>query len=288
MGTTRTFGIILCCSASLLAQDNATSSKGREHAASIDGRDILRRSIATAERSWKAREHYTYTERDEEKRLDSKGGVKSHDIDVSKVIFVNGAPFEQVVQHNGGALTAEQKQKQQEKIRKLQSETPSERADRLQKEKENRAFLSEVPDAFDFRVIAEDEVNGRPAYVLACTPHPGFHSRSKFSRMFSKVRGKVWVDKQDLGWIKVDAEVTEPFSMGVFIARVLPGSRIFMEQTRVAEGVWLPKKIQIKAAAKILFVKNYDTDELVTYWDYRPAQTTSMASNRPPSGSPLK
>jgi hypothetical protein len=288
MRTTRTLGIILCCSAGLLAQNSATPSNGREHAATVDGRDLLLRSIATAERSWKAREHYTYTQRDEEKRLDSKGHVKSQDVDVSKVIFVNGAAFEQLVEHNGGAPTAEDQRKQQEKMRKLQTETPAERADRLSKEKENRAFLREVPDAFDFKVVAEDEVNGRPAYVLACTPRPAFRSRTKYGRMFSKVRGKVWVDKQDLGWVKVDAQVIEPFSMGLFIARVLPGSHIFMEQTRVADGVWLPKKIQIKAEAKILFVKTYDTDEVVTYWDYRPTQATSMASNRPPSGSPLK
>ena len=283
MRITRTLASILCCTAGLLAQNNAPPAKGHDNAASIDGRDILRRSITTAERSWKAREHYTYTQRDEEKRLDTKGRVKSQDVDVSKVIFVNGAPFEQLVQHNGGALTSEQKRKQQEKIQKLQSETPSERADRLEKEQQNRAFLREVPDAFDFRVVAEEMINGRPAYVLTCAPRPGFRSRTKYGRMFSKVRGKVWVDKQDLGWVKVDAEVTEPFSMGVFIARVLPGSHIFMEQTRIGDGVWLPKRIQIKAAAKILFVKNYDTDEVVTYWDYRPTQATSMASNRPPS-----
>jgi hypothetical protein len=283
MRTTRTLGIILCCSAGLLAQDKAIPSGGREHAASIDGGDILKRSIATAERSWKEREHYTYTQRDEEKRLDTRGRVKSQDVDVSKVIFVNGAPFEQLVQHNGGIPTAEEKRKQQEKMRKLQTETPSERADRLDKEKQNRAFLREVPEAFDFRFLTEEVVNGRPAYVLACTPRPGFHSQTRFGRMFSKVRGKVWVDKQDLGWVKVDAQVMEPFSMGLFIARVLPGTHIFMEQTRVSDGVWLPKRIQIKAAAKILFVKSYDIDEVVTYWDYSPVQATSMASNRPPS-----
>jgi len=288
MRTTPTLAAILYCSAGLLAQNNSTPANGREHAALVDGRDLLLRSIATAERSWKAREHYTYTQRDEEKRLDSKGQVKSQDVNVSTVIFVNGAPFEQLVQHNGGAPTPEETRKQQEKMRKLQTETPSERVDRLEKEKENRAFLGDVPDAFDFRVVAEEEVNGRPAYVLSCTPRPAFHSRTKFGRIFSKVRGKVWVDKQDLGWVKVDAQVIEPFSMGVFIARVLPGSHIYLEQTRVADGVWLPKKIQIKAAAKILFLKNYDTDEVVTYWDYRPAQATSMASNRPFSGSPLK
>jgi hypothetical protein len=41
--------------------------------------------------------------------------------------------------------------------------------------------------------------------------------------MFSKVAGKLWVDKQDLGWIKVDGQVVQPFSMALFLARVLGG-----------------------------------------------------------------
>jgi len=114
MRTTRTLATILCCSAGLLAQDNAPSAKALPQSASVNGLDILRRSIATAERSWKAREQYTYTQRDEEKRLDSRGQVKSQDVNVSTVIFVNGAPFEQMEQHNGRIITAEQKRKQQE------------------------------------------------------------------------------------------------------------------------------------------------------------------------------
>jgi hypothetical protein len=53
--------------------------------------------------------------------------------------------------------------------------------------------------------------------------------------MFSKVAGKLWVDKEDFGWVKVDGYVIQPFSLGLFFARVLRGSHITMEQTRVDE-----------------------------------------------------
>jgi hypothetical protein len=96
--------------------------------------------------------------------------------------------------------------------------------------------------------------------------------------MYSKVEGKVWVDKQDFGWIKVDAKVTEPFSMGLFLARVQPGSHIVFEQARIADGLWMPQRIQVKAEAKILFVKNYVQEEVITYSGYRPAQPTEVAS----------
>ncbi|HVS88331.1 MAG TPA: transposase, partial [Candidatus Acidoferrum sp.] len=57
--------------------------------------------------------------------------------------------------------------------------------------------------------------DGRSAYVLQATPHPGYHAHGKYGKMFSKVEGKLWVDKQDFGWIKVDGQVTQSFSMGL-------------------------------------------------------------------------
>ena len=72
--------------------------------------------------------------------------------------------------------------------------------------------------------------------------------------------------------MKVDVDVMEPFSMGLFLARVQPGSHIMFEQVRLADGVWLPARIEIKANAKILFVKSYAMQEEITYSEYCPAQ----------------
>src|SRR5260370_5600756 len=102
--------------------------------------------------------------------------------------------------------------------------------------------------------------------------------------MFSKVQGKVWVDKLDFGWVSVDANVKAPFSMGLFLARVQPGTHIAFEQTHVAEGIWLPKHIEIKAEAKILFVKNYQMQEIITYSEYHlalPPHVVARATQPP-------
>jgi hypothetical protein len=245
-----------------------------------DGRGIVQRSLAIADRNWQARQSYTYTARDEERHLDSQGRVNSTDIDVSKAVFVNGGTIEQTVSHNGGPPTAAKRKKDDERLQKQSHETPSERAARLREEKENRAFIDEVPDAFDFQVLGEQAVNGRPAYIIGVTPKPGFHAHSKYGAMFSKVHGKIWVDRQDFGWVKVDVDVTEPFSMGLILARVQPGSHIVFEQSRVAEGIWLPARVEIKANAKILFVKNYAIHEVITYSEYRPVQPTELAGTR--------
>jgi hypothetical protein len=68
--------------------------------------------------------------------------------------------------------------------------------------------------------------------------------------------------------------------MGLFLARVQPGSHILFEQVRLADGVWLPARIEIKANAKILFIKNYAMHEVITYSEYRLVQPAQMASTR--------
>jgi len=44
-------------------------------------------------------------------------------------------------------------------------------------------------------------------------------------------------------------------SMGLFVARVQRGSHIILEETCVGDGVWVPKRLQVRATARILFPK---------------------------------
>ena len=248
-------------------------------------RQIMESSIAATQRHWQARLHYTYVEREESRRRDLAGRVKSEDVDVSRTILVNGVPFEQLVERNGQPPSAEEERKHKEKLDKLKRETPEQRAERLRKqEEENASLVREVPKAFDFQLVGEEVVNGRPAYVLQATPHPGYHAQGKYGNMFSKVAGKLWVDKQDLGWIKVDGQVIQPFSMGLFLVRVLRGSHITMEQTRVDDGIWMPEHVEVRAAAKIFFVKSLVIERVLTYSEYRLPQaavpTTGPATPR--------
>jgi hypothetical protein len=254
----------------LFAQGDTSPVKSQDRSSAPDARQIMEASIAAAQRDWKARLHYSYIERDEDRRRDLAGHVKSEDVKVSKTILVNGVPFEQLVERNGQPPSAGQERKQKRELDKLKRETPEQRAERLRKqEEENTSIVKEVPKAFDFQVIGEEAVNGRSAYVLQATPHPGYHAQGKYGNMFSKVAGKLWVDKQDLGWIKVDGQVIQPFSMRLFLVRLLRGSHITMEQTRVDDGIWMPERVEVRAAARIFFVKSLVIDRVLTYSEYR-------------------
>jgi len=263
----------------LLAQSSGPETP--QNAASVaDTRQIVGPSVLATERSWEARDHYTYMERDEDRRLNSLGQVKLETIDVTRMLVVNGARFEQLLEHNGQLPSTKEQRRSDDDLEKLKHETPEEQRARLRKDQENRAFLRDVVEAFDFRLVGEEIVGGRPAYVLHATPHPGYHARGKYAKMFSKVEGKLWVDKQDFGWIKVDGQVTQTFSIGLILARVERGSHIMLEQTCVGDAVWVPKRIEIRATARILFLKSLDIQRVLTYTDYRPSSDGPYSASK--------
>jgi hypothetical protein len=261
--------VVVAASSALFAQ-NGGPEKLQDHASIPDARHIIGQSVVATERSLEARDRYTFVERDQDRRLDSQGQLQSEKIDVTRMILVNGARFEQLVQRNGQLPSAEEQKKLNQDFEKLKHETPQERTARLGKEQENRSFLRDVVEGFDFCLLGEEVLGGRPTYVFQVMPHPGYHARGKYGKMFSKVEGKLWIDKSDFGWIKVEGQVTQSFSLGLFVARVQRGSRIVLEQKNVGDAVWVPQRLEVRASARILFLKSLAVERILTYSDYRP------------------
>jgi hypothetical protein len=265
-----TLFVFLAASFALFAQNGAPRTLPND-ANAIDARQIMTLSIAATERSWQARGRYIYMERDEDLRLNSLGQVESQNVDVTRMILINGARFEQLLEHNGQIPSAKDQQKRDDDLERLKHESPAEKIARLSKDQENRSFLEEMLGAFDFELVGEEIADGKPAYVLQATPHPGYHAQGKYGKMLSRVEGKLWVDKQDFGWIKVDGQVTQSFSMGLFVARVQRGSHILLQQICIGDAVWVPTRLEVRASAKIFFLKSLEMDKILTYFDYRPA-----------------
>jgi len=272
--------LVMFAASTVLFAQSSGPERPQNHVGVLDARQIVSLSVAATRRSWQARDHYTYTERDEDRHLDSSGLVRSADVDITKMTVVNGAHFKQLMEHNGQLPSVEQQRKRDQALDKLKHETPEERTARLRQDEETRSFLQDVLEAFDFQLIGEEILDGRPAYAFHATPHPGYHAHGLYGKMFSKVEGKLWVDKQDFGWIRVDGQVTQSFSMGLFVARLQRGSHIILEQVCVGDAVWVPKRLEVRASARILFVKSLDIDRIVTYSDYLSAADGSYSVSR--------
>ena len=224
---------------------------------------------------------YTYTEREEEHKVDGAGQVRSTESTTHDVMVLYGEQVERLVRKNDQPLSEKEANKEDERIQKImekrKNETEDERKKRLEREakdrEEEREFVREVSDAFTFHLAGVESIDGRDTYVINADPRPGFQPHHKEAKYFSKVRGRIWIDKAESQWVKVDVEAMDTLSWGLFLARVHRGTHILVEQTRVNDEVWLPKHVWLKLDAKVALLKNYNLTADIIYTDYKKFRT---------------
>jgi len=226
---------------------------------------------------------YTYIERDEEHDLDGKGDVKSVDVKTYEVMELYGEQVQRLIEKDGKALDSEDAAKEEKRIQKIvdkrKNESEDARRKREKKEEKDREdgrkFVREVADAYNFHLVGTESVGGRDAWVIDAEPRPGYEPHMKEAKFLPKFHGRVWVDKDEAQWAKMDIECIDTVSLGWFLARVHKGSRIVIEQTRVNDEVWLPKHVTVKVDVRVALLKEFNVNEEQTYRDYKKFRATA-------------
>src|SRR5579864_3432589 len=224
---------------------------------------------------------YTYIEREEDRKLDSNGEVKSTESTTSEVLIIYGSEVERAIAKNDKPLSEKDAKKEDEKIQKIidkrKNETEEQRNKRLKAEEkereEGRQWVKEISDAYDFRLIGTEDLNGRATYVIDGTPRPGFQPHLKYANYLSKFKFRVWIDEADAEVSKLDAECIGTVSWGWFIARLEKGAHILFESTRVNDEVWLPKHQAIQLDARLALLESFHINQDTTYRDYKKFRT---------------
>jgi hypothetical protein len=271
----------------------ANSKTDRENFAhgQLSARQIMERAVAKDIVNWRAAKDYTFLERTQEDALDSDGKVKSSKSETREIMVLYGEPFERMVAKDDKPLTEKEQQKQNEKFdretRKRENETPEERQKRLQKyDKERddeRAFVREVLEAYDFSLIGTETVNDRTVWAIDAVPRPGFEGKRRESKMLPKIKPRFWIDQHDYSWVKLRAEVIDTLSFGLVVARLHKGSVFEMQQVRINDELWLPQHFDVKLDARVALLKGVNENVHVTYSDYRKFRTETKITLAEPS-----
>jgi hypothetical protein len=227
--------------------------------------------------------NYTYTERDVQHKLDSRGNTKSTEVKTYDVLDIYGEQVQRLISKNDKPLDAKDATKEDEKIQKIidkrKNESDAERKKREAKEEKDREdgrkFVGEVADAYNFTLVGTEQLDGRDAWVIDAEPRPGFEPHMKESKFLSKFHGRVWIDKSDLQLAKLDVEAIDTVSIGWVLARLHKGTRIMLKQTRVNDEVWLPEHVTFKVDARFALFKGYLMDGDQTYNDYKKFRTSA-------------
>ena len=254
-------------------------------AADPDPVNIVRRSIASENENAKRARNYTFIQRTEDRELDARGQVKSKKSKTHDVTMLEGSAYRRLIERDDRPLPPEEEKLEQEKLNRSiedrRHETEAQRVRRMaeydKRPGRNKGMLNEIPDAFDFRLRGEDVIELRRVYVIDATPKAGYRPRNSQARIvLPKLKATLWIDKADLSWVRVHAEVTGAISVGLFLLRLSKGARIEMEQTRVHEEVWLPRRVSMAASARIGLVKKLNVHQEMTFKNFRKFQSDSQ------------
>jgi hypothetical protein len=267
---------------------SGTSSTAQEQASSAtltsdQIKDLVRRVAEKDLENDKRQRDYTYIQRQEEHKLDGKGQAKSTETKTFEVMMLYEEPVLRLVAKNDQPLSAKDAGKEEEKIQKLinkrKNESDGDRRKRLEKEEKNREeareFVQEIADAYNFRLVGTEMLEGRDTYVIDADPRPGYQPHRKEAKILPKFRFRVWIDRAETQWVKLDAQCIDTVSFGWFLARLHKGSRLLVETTRINDEVWLPKHVDVKIDVRVALLKNFDADVDVTYRDYKKFRTAT-------------
>jgi hypothetical protein len=226
---------------------------------------------------------YTYTEHDIQKTLNGKGQTKSTETKTYDVLEIYGEQVQKLIAKDDKPLDEKDAAKEDEKIQKIidkrKNESDEDRKKREAKEEkeheDDRAFIRDVADAYNFTLVGTESLNGREAWVIDGEPRPDFVPHAKDAKYLTKFHGRVWIDQSDLQLAKLNVEALDNISWGLFLARFHKGSHFMLEQTRVNDEVWLPLHVTYKIDARLALLKGIDVDGEQTFQDYKKFRTSS-------------
>lgn len=248
-----------------------------------DIRELLRKASENDERNDKKLRNYTYIQRVEEHKLDGSGNTKSVETRTREIINLYGGPVGRLVAKDDKPLSEKEAAKEEERVNRIaakrRDESPEDKEKRLAREEkarqQERAFDKEIADAFDFTLQGDELVNGRPAWIIHGEPRQGYQPKLKEARILPKLRGTVWIDKEEAQFVRGDIEFIDDLSFGLVVARIHKGSTAHFEFVRVNDEVWLPQTISARFSARVLLVKGFNEQIQVAYQDYKKFRTDS-------------
>ncbi|HWB83875.1 MAG TPA: hypothetical protein VG675_07025 [Bryobacteraceae bacterium] len=252
-------------------------------ASAQDPRDIVRKAIQFDARNEEIARNYTFTERQEQRHLDSSGEIHSAESRTWDVTLLEGSPYRRLVARGDHPLSPSERSKEEEKLkfsnRQRRAETPEQRQFRIAEWKRKRDKqlepLKELPDAFNFHLAGTESLVSGPAFMIDATPKPGYKPKAASAAYLPKLKFRLWVNQKENCWVKLDAETLGNISFGAILVRVDRGTRLLVEQQHVNNEVWLLKRISLQAAGRVLLFKSFRRDLEITYANYRKFEVDS-------------
>lgn len=225
--------------------------------------------------------------------LDRRGREKKRTSSTYEVIPLDDGVYRKLIRRNGQPLSEKEARKQEKKaearLRRQRNLSSAGRSRLERKNAERRRkealFWEEAVRAFHFHYRGEEVLNGRPVAVLELLPREKYQPAEKHLWILDKLRGRVWIDKQDLQLSQVEMEFIKPVKVaGGLVARLYKGSTLWVRQEKVRDDVWFPRRFELTMNGRIFLFKGLNMRMTGEFSDYRRFGTSvRMLPAEPPA-----
>jgi hypothetical protein len=246
----------------------------------LDVASLLREVGRNQDEIEKRVSEYAFTQKETDREITSKGELKKETVKVYEVYpLPNREPVEKLITENGVPLSPERAAKEDRRVEeeflkaerereKDEKEVARRRAER--EKKEEGTEISPFLKVCEFVSPRREILAGRETIVFDFRPRPGFRPKNREESLIAKLIGVVWIDPVDKQVIRLEARLAEGFKMaGGLLVSLKPGAALVIEQTRMEQGVWLPRFAQVNLSVKVLLFGGGDYNKTIEWSEYK-------------------
>jgi uncharacterized membrane protein len=232
---------------------------------------------------------YSFVQKETDREINIKGEVKKETVKVFEVFpIAHREPVMKLISENGIPLSGERaakeqkrveeefakaerdKEKDEQRVAKNRAERERKKAAKAKEGNDDDVDISGFLRVCEFVSPRRERFRDREAVVFDFRPRPGFKSSNRQEDLISKLVGVVWIDPADKQVMRLEARLAEGFKMaGGLLVNLRPGAAFVMEQTRMVEGVWLPRLAQINLSVRVLLFGGGDFNKTLEWSDYK-------------------
>jgi hypothetical protein len=136
------------------------------------------------------------------------------------------------------------------------------------RKKERDDLIDATHNAFLFALVGTEQRGDRALSKYKMDPNPAFKPTTRFTTIFPKVHGFVWIDEASGELARIEGDVTEDISVGLFLGKIYKGSHFMQERYEFLPALWLASFTQYDFDGRKFF-SSFSIHERTFYSNYR-------------------
>ncbi|MBL9174501.1 MAG: hypothetical protein JNL10_13275 [Verrucomicrobiales bacterium] len=180
--------------------------------------------------------------------LDSRGNSRERKLKEHLVAITGRGQKATLVQMDGKPLS-ESDRRREERREEGHRDKFGSRKERSSRQSQalDRALL----ERFRYRLVGMSEMEGRRTYELGFEPIAGGRDGKVADRVLGRLQGRLWVDADEFEPVRIEAELSDPVSIGGFLA-VMDQFRMTVVRRRLPSGYWVDERVDTHVGGRRL------------------------------------